>query len=173
METSKSEYKPRLALDLDGVFADCDGFIQDYFGHHYYELGGDYIWQHMTHDVPNIFYHFKKLPFVEHLLSAVKPFEKTHDVFFLTAIPRPTGYLLTSGYDKERWVREQLKVLYPVNCVMGRQLKQLYVNSVDDILIDDHPENIKEWTDVGGYGILHTDIFKTIEKLNLHAQNRN
>lgn len=161
--------KPRLAIDLDGVMADCESFIIEHFGKHYREMGGDYVWTHLTHEVPNIFYKFQPLPDIEYLLGCIKKFEDTHDIFFLTAIPKPTGYLLTSAQDKEKWVRRFLQVDYPVNCVIGRQQKQLYVHSKDDILIDDHPENIEQWTNAGGHGILHTDVWKTIHKLdNLH-----
>lgn len=163
---NNSEYKPRLALDLDGVFADCDGFITEYFGHHYRELGGDYVWKHMTHEVPNIFWKFDPLPNIKYLLATVKKFEDTHDIFFLTAIPRPSGYLLTSAYDKERWVRHHLQVDYPVHCVMGRENKQHYVNLPNDILIDDHPENIKQWTECGGHGIMHTGIWNSMTELS-------
>lgn len=157
--------KPRLALDLDGVYANCEQFILDHFGKHYRELGGDYVWTHLTHEVPHIFSKFEVLPNVNYLLESIKQFEDSHDIFFLTAIPKPTGHLLTSAQDKEKWVRDKLNVDYPVHCVVGRQLKQLYAQGKHDILIDDHPENIKQWTEAGGHGILHSDVWKTIHEL--------
>lgn len=74
--------------------------------------------------------------------------------------------MLTAAQDKERWVREHLKVDYPVHTVIGRQQKQLFVHTPGDILIDDHPENIEQWTNAGGHGILHTDVWKTIHELD-------
>ena len=34
-----------------------------------------------------------------------------------------------------------------------------------NILVDDHPKNIKEWEANGGIGILHTSVNKTIAQL--------
>ena len=34
-----------------------------------------------------------------------------------------------------------------------------------NVLVDDHPKNIKEWEDQGGIGIHHTSVNKTIAQL--------
>jgi len=162
----ENNIRPRLAIDCDGVVANCEKFIIEHFGQPYRELGGDYVWKHLTKEIPNIFYQFEVLPNVNYLLDEIKHFEETHDIFFLTAIPDPTGYLLSSAIDKERWVRDKLGSNYPVHCTLGRHLKHKYVYSPDDILIDDHSENIREWVEAGGIGVHHTDVWKTIHRLD-------
>ena len=42
--------------------------------------------------------------------------------------------------------------------------KQLY-SQPDRILIDDHEDNIREWREKGGIGILHTSAQDTIKQL--------
>lgn len=161
--------KPRIFLDMDGVLADCDQFIQEYFGQHYYELGGDYVWQHMTHKVPNIFSLFNPLPDIDKLVQSVLEFESKYGYYIgiLTAIPKPTGHLITAAQDKEQWIRKYVHPTFPVHSVLGKELKRQYVFSKYDILIDDHINNINDWTKAGGYAIHHSskDMNSTLEQL--------
>jgi 5'(3')-deoxyribonucleotidase len=158
--------KPRMAIDLDGVFADHHKFILEHFGKSYNELGGDYVWEHLTKDVPNLFYHLEPFDYsIELFDTIIKNYQHDYDIFFLTAIPKPTGYLLTAAEDKVKWVRKYLHDDIPVHCVLGKALKKEYVHSSNDILIDDHTLNISDWTNAGGIGILHTTPENTLVEL--------
>lgn len=61
-------------------------------------------------------------------------------------------------------VRDKLDIDVQVNLVASRHYKKYFCKN-EDILIDDLPDNIKQWKEVGGIGILHTNWDDTIERL--------
>ena len=72
----------------------------------------------------------------------------------LTGIPKPRRGILTAGEDKINWVRRVLSENVTVNIVY-REEKPQYCKGRMDILIDDAAENIRQWEEIGGTGILH------------------
>lgn len=48
--------------------------------------------------------------------------------------------------------------------VLPRKDKQLYASS-NAVLLDDREDNIKQWKDAGGIGVLHFDVFFSIGQL--------
>jgi hypothetical protein len=69
---------------------------------------------------------------------------------------------ISSKFGKRKWLENHLPNSPFIIC--PRQEKQLY-SKHNHILIDDHSENIKEWSAQGGIGILHSDAKSTIEHL--------
>jgi hypothetical protein len=64
------------------------------------------------------------------------------------------------------WIKNNLGYeFYKDAIICHRKEKKLYSNS-NSILIDDFEQNINEWEDNGGIGILHKSSDETIEKLN-------
>jgi 5'-nucleotidase len=158
--------KPTIFIDCDGVLADCDSFIMKHFGKHYTELGGDYVWTHLTKEVPNIFSQLEPLADCMELMDGLKQYEDRYNLAILTAIPRPSGLLITAAHDKVKWVRKHIHPTIPVHCVLGKELKKHYVNSTDDILVDDHFENISDWIEKGGIGVIHTTAASSLNILS-------
>jgi len=96
----------------------------------------------------------------------------------LTAVPRgfegepPSPSSIK--YAKEgKWIWSERYLVVPYSRFKAvlREEKQLFATSVvndiviSNILIDDHAENIKEWNNNRGIGILHTSADDTIKKL--------
>lgn len=74
---------------------------------------------------------------------------------------------IDSRIAKMNWVKREL----PGTKLILRSAKHKHEFATSDsLLIDDRPENIEKWVNVGGIGILHTSAKKTIndlKKMNL------
>ena len=66
-------------------------------------------------------------------------------------------------WDKIEWV----KTYFPgIPLWFGPYSRDKHVHCVNrDILIDDREDNIQDWTQAGGVGILHTDFITSIREL--------
>jgi hypothetical protein len=100
------------------------------------------------------------------------------DVYILSAaVPARAEGAMTSEQGKTEWVQKH--GLDPVKTIVVQadreagtaQKKAVYanVNGIANILIDDKPENINEWTSAGGVGILHKPGASTITIQKLGA----
>lgn len=152
----------RIALDLDGVFADFAKKAHELHGKDYHQLSNNVFWSKFT-QVPHLFRDLDLIPNSKKLLDYAITIPK-HEVFVLTALPLPTGELHTAKQDKHEWVHTHLGKI-PVFTVRGGVNKRDWVKAPGDILIDDTKRNIDAWEAVGGVGILHTDVDDTISKL--------
>jgi len=96
------------------------------------------------------------------LWNFVKPFNPS----ILTAYPEWDAEGAKKG--KWEWNQKYTKVPHErFHCVL-RESKRYYAKesvTKPNILIDDFPQNIKEWEHAGGVGILHTSAFNTINRL--------
>lgn len=93
-------------------------------------------------------------------------FIKENHPIILTAHPRGEG-----GKDsktragKTAWVAKNLGNWFAKNIKVVRGKEKKYFADAQSILIDDSRENIAEWVEVGGIGILHRSTPSTINKL--------
>ena len=71
------------------------------------------------------------------------------------------------GSGKLQWLDKYLKLPHTRIHVVKREQKQLFAKSGirQNVLIDDHPKNILEFTAAGGLGIHHVNAKVTIMKL--------
>lgn len=159
-------HKPRIAIDMDGVLANLDLFMQNFHGKHWKELEPNFLWRPFSLTEQNLF--FKLEPIngaLEFLEKIIERYNSTHEIFILTALPYPTGYLITAAEDKERWIRRYLHDTIPVHTVLGGVNKRYFVNSQDDILIDDTEKVIDKWIEYGGRGIKHRNFNESLHHL--------
>ena len=154
--------KPRIALDLDGCYADLDGFLRQTLGRGYDAS----LWNKMEL-IDHLFLELEVLPnSIQMYRSICEWFPATHyDIFVLTALPFPTKKLLTADADKREWTRLNLDAYLPVHTVVGGENKKYWVNGPNDLLIDDTARNISVWNDAGGKGIIHKNIDDTLNEL--------
>ena len=166
--------KRTVYLDLDGVVADFWGYatrVGEYTeplrdGEDYYDL---IPWDRFV----DRFYF--ELPLMK---DAVELFDQIDvlcqhsglNLIFLTAIPdinyEHKPFVQYAFYDKMKWVEKHfgdVPVFFgPYSCD-----KHLHCKEKQDILIDDRENNIKEWEDAGGIGILHKFNQSTMHELEL------
>ena len=75
-------------------------------------------------------------------------------------------YFETVSQQKRMWLHKH-DIDWKENFVPGKSLKHKYAEE-GHILIDDDRQNVSEWNDAGGIGILHRDALTTIALLKLY-----
>ncbi len=146
-----------IALDLDGVFADFFPYAKRVFGADYRSSDPAAFWEKAS-SIPHLFSNLEPIPGSLALLEALSG----HNIYVLTAIPRPTGLLVSAAADKRSWVAAHLSPGLHVETVIGGPNKGRYAQP-GHILIDDTERNVLAWEAAGGTGILHRNVAETIE----------
>jgi 5'(3')-deoxyribonucleotidase len=156
-----------IYIDMDGVVADFDTFVEGVLGR---EIGWgtsqdltDEEWVKLA-SVDRLYYQLPLMPNATKLVAYAKSLSTRFYVGFLTAIPRRTT-IPTAQADKLAW----LDMYFPgMRMDIGpySRDKQKWCTP-GDILIDDRPSNIAEWTAAGGIAVYHTgDVDATIKYIN-------
>lgn len=146
-----------LYIDIDGCFADFNKACIQHTGSPYRKD----CWSTLDR-VPNLFSTLEVIPYSWMIISFLEARNIKYEL--LGALPLLTEKLVTAQRDKVQWVRDRLDIDVQVNLVASRHYKKYFCKN-EDILIDDLPDNIKQWEEVGGIGILHTNWDDTIERL--------
>lgn len=150
---------PVINLDLDGVFANFLGYTRS--------LGIDYVaspaqaWSEISL-IPRFFTQLPVLPGSLALFKALQ--HHGQRLRILTALPLPTGTLVTARADKREWVARHISNELEVVTVLGGVNKYLEAQA-GDVLIDDQMRNLEPWIRAGGLGIHHTSVEKTLGEL--------
>jgi hypothetical protein len=86
----------------------------------------------------------------------------------LSALPNPgrKKALANARTGKIRWLRKELGVQYASNAILCFRPEKALQSGASRVLIDDNSENILEWEEAGGIGILHKNANRTIRCLN-------
>ena len=145
-----------IFCDMDGVLVDFDNWFEKKHGILPYKLPREELWQ-IVLDTKDYWVNLPKLKDADILVDYLK---KT-GFQILTGLP-------AYGYDKAEtekklWLKNNYGIVDGVICCLSKD-KQNYCKP-NDILIDDRPNNIERWEEMGGIGILHTSAETTIKKL--------
>ena len=148
---------------MDGLLCDFNVVYEKHFGKLTPEELPVEIWETNFEQFikDRRFVELPKMKDIDRLLSYVKLLTQCN-----VEILSSTGgvkYLNVVPYQKNQWLRDN-NILYNANYVESRKAKGKFAGKWN-VLIDDHPECIKHFTDNGGIGILHTDVESTIEQL--------
>ena len=143
-----------LFLDLDGVFANFDLGLFKRLGKWPHEVEKKTLWK-TVNSVNDFFYTLELHDDAEHLWAYAKQFQPK----FLTGLP-----MMANGRDqKVRWVAERFGDEWETIVVPKRE-KQLY-SGPNRVLVDDTQANVDQWVNKGGLGVLHVDVWQTIDAL--------
>jgi 5'(3')-deoxyribonucleotidase len=156
-----------IFIDMDGVVADFDSFAEKILER---KIGWgttqdltDGEWVKLA-SVDRLYYQLPMMPDATKLIAYIKSLNTRFQIGFLTAIPRRTT-IPTAQADKQAWVDKYFPGM-KMDIGPYSHDKQKWCTS-GDILIDDRPSNIKEWTAAGGIAVYHTgDVDATIKYLN-------
>ena len=158
---------PNIYCDMDQVLADFLGEAEKVLGKAYTDKSywmrddtGDKK-EELTKKSPNLFKNLDWMPDGKKLWN----FIQKHEPRILSAFP---SWNKNAKKDKASWVTRHLNVSPDKVHLVKRPEKRQYAVSKKgqpNILIDDHPKNIKEWQSAGGIGVLHRSASETIKKL--------
>ncbi|KVP39630.1 5' nucleotidase, NT5C type [Burkholderia ubonensis] len=151
---------PNIYIDLDGVKVDFYGETTRILGAPYKSLPSAEAWGRLE-QVDHLFLNLPMLPDALELWQGLQGRGRLH---ILTAMPKPTGKLITAAGDKVAWVRKHICTQVPVIVVEHGLMKARWARP-GDILIDDLERNIAAWEAAGGIGILHRNARDTLESL--------
>jgi hypothetical protein len=155
----------KVYLDMDGVIADFDKKYKELYRmspkeaddkKEFYKLFDNFIETRqfakldMTQDAKILLQFLDSTGIPVEILSSTAS-EKRHDAV---------------APQKTEWLREH-GIHYPINLVPGKRLKRQYAKP-DHLLIDDTGQNIDQWREDGGIGILHTDALTTIGIMKMY-----
>ena len=157
-----------IFLDMDGVVADFDLFASTL-------LGRPIGWHESKHDLTNeewsklasvdrLYYQLPLMPDATKLVAYVKSLSTRFQIGFLTAVPRRTT-VPSARDDKQAWVNKYFPGMRMDIGPYSHDKQKWCVPG--DILVDDRPSNIEQWTNAGGIAIYHTgNVDDTIKRLN-------
>ena len=154
----------QLFLDMDGVLTDFTGACE--------KLGDDMmLWYSKDKDL-----FWKKITYAGTEFWSGMPwmsggrelhgFLKSSGFFptILSALPGPDRKkaLANAREGKIKWLRKELGVSYAETAILCFRPEKALQSGIARILIDDNSENIHEWEEAGGIGILHKNTSRTI-----------
>ena len=164
------EQVEKIYFDMDGVLADFERGVKEMCGvippsqnSKDFEPGED---DEMWKKIRGIEHFYDKL---ELMPGAKEMFDAVYGRYgdkceILTGIPKERRKIKDAGNDKKKWVRRLLSEDIVVNIVY-REDKYKYCKGKSCILIDDMEQNIREWNDMGGTGILNVNAQSTMSRL--------
>ena len=155
MIEKKNQYK--IYCDMDGVIVDFeDGYERltgkNIKGNHV-KGDGDF-WQPITDAGANFWINLKWMSDGEKLWKYIKNYSPS----ILSAPSREKS----SRIGKEIWVRTNIP---GTELILKPASEKQELAEPNAILIDDRKDNIQQWKDAGGIGILHTSANDTIKQL--------
>jgi cytidyltransferase-like protein len=155
MIEKKNEYK--IYCDMDGVIVDFeDGYKRltgkDIKGNHV-KGDGDF-WQPITDAGVKFWAGLKWMPDGKELWSYIKPYNPE----ILSAPSREES----SKIGKHVWIKNNIP---GIKLILRSANRKQELAEPNTILIDDRKDNIEQWVNAGGIGILHTSADDTITQL--------
>lgn len=156
----------KIYLDMDGVIADFDRQYKELYKispreadqkKEFYKLFDHFIETQQ----------FAKLPLMQDAQMLLQYLDSTGIPVEILSSTSSEKRHDAIAPQKSSWLREH-GIVYPINLVPGKRLKRTYARP-DHLLIDDTSQNIDQWRQDGGVGILHTDALTTIGILKMYT----
>ena len=153
---------PHVYLDMDGVLVNLEKGAFKVHGKQLSQVPKPARWEKIR-DTENFWRDLEWMPGAKKLWNFLKPYSPSIMSAYARSEPN-------SAKGKEDWLKKNVEKLPRgrINLVM-RSDKQRFARDgrtqSPNILVDDHPKNIREWEANGGIGIHHTSVNKTIARL--------
>ncbi len=157
----------KIYFDMDGVLADFERGVKEICGITPPSQNGgehepgydDEMWDAIK-KTPHFYDYLELMPGAKDMFDAVYS-KYGNKCEILTGIPKPRRGIVNAAEDKKTWVKRLLSEDIIVNVVF-REEKPQFCHGKGCILIDDMEKNIREWTDMGGTGIVNVSADKTM-----------
>lgn len=158
--------QPRLYLDMDDTLVDFSGRCVELIGRDWQKECDKPNWGKFANH-PDLFKTLEPLSDARILWNFVHSVHPRVEI--LTALPKNGMNCFPDVVEHKRdWVRKWFSPWTKVNFGPFAIDKQHHCRTMFDILIDDNPQNIEQWNQRGGTGILHKSAIETIEELRHH-----
>lgn len=172
-----------IHIDMDGVIADFEGYIQQVTGKSCKELNSGHAVTPFSNDErTDPVYRLLKQHVNEHdMFYEISPVENFHEWKVLFYQLQRKGFrveLLSASpsealhekakHQKIRWVRKHNLVVDNVIVVPTSSTKKKFARS-SSILVDDYDKNVVSYIKSGGLGILHTMFAETKDRLEFYV----
>lgn len=150
----------KIYCDLDGVLCDFDRQFERLFKKKPREIedkyGKGFFWSLINKKKEVYWESMPWMPDGKLLWEYIRPYAPD----ILSAPPRSGAEYAIRG--KTSWVRREIGEV-PIHIVFKKEKRHFAASS--HVLIDDHEQNIIDWRESGGIGILHSDAGSTIASL--------
>ena len=160
----------KIYFDMDGVLADfvrgvreiCGMEPPDQNAKHHDKAKDDEMWEKIR-ESDHFYNNLELMPGAKEMFDAV--YGKYGDrCEILTGVPKEKRNIPEAGDDKIIWVHRLFNRDIKVNIVY-REDKSQYCTGKGCVLIDDMEKNIREWSEMGGTGIVNVGAVETMERL--------
>lgn len=130
------------------------------------------FWQ-TVEKTPNFWHDMPMVPGADYMLSVAN---EHGEIFILSKTPGAKHFSAGQDYvnfvanEKRNWIYKRFNHLFDTKHVIicDSHKGALIHPSINDILIDDRQENIDEWTQCGGSGILFKSATDAIQRIKMH-----
>ena len=167
-------------FDMDGVITNFDSMVPNsaIFNHPSETLNDEMraakkqFWL-TVEQTPNFWRDMPMIHNADYMLSVA---HESGEIFVLSKTPGAKHFVGGQNYvdfvanEKRKWIATNLKYFFDEQHIIicdGNKGKLIQPDR-NDILIDDRQENINDWTECGGRGILFRDANNTVQKMKTH-----
>jgi len=158
----------KLYLDMDGVLTDFTGACEKLGKHMMFWFSNDKerFWKHLIYTGAEF---WSEMPWIAGGKELYGFLERSgFSPTILSAVPSQERgkAIVDARKGKIQWLRKELGIQYARNAILCFRHEKALQSGISRVLIDDSSENIREWEEAGGIGILHKNASRTIQCLS-------
>ncbi|WP_239451009.1 5' nucleotidase, NT5C type [Methanosarcina horonobensis] len=157
----------KVFLDMDGVLTDFTGACERLSEHmmFWYTADKERFWRHITEAGADFWSDMPWMAGGKELHGFLKS-SGLHPTI-LSALPNPDrkAALINARKGKLEWLKKELGTPYANNAILCFRPEKALQSGTSRVLIDDNPDNIREWEEAGGTAVLHKSADRTIRCL--------
>ncbi len=154
----------KLFLDMDGVLTDFTSACEKLSGNmmFWYSNDRELFWKKITSAGIEFWSEMSWMPGGQELHVFLRSSGLCPTI--LSALPGPERKkaLTNAREGKIKWLRKELGPSYAEAAILCYRPEKALQSGCARVLIDDNSENIREWEEAGGIGILHKNTNRTI-----------
>lgn len=154
----------KLFLDMDGVLTDFTAACEKIGGNmmFWYSNDRELFWKKITSAGIEFWSEMSWMPGGQELHGFLRSSGLCPTI--LSALPGPERKkaLINAREGKIKWIRKELGPSYAEAAILCYRPEKALQSGFARVLIDDNSENIREWEEAGGIGILHKNTSRTI-----------
>ncbi len=157
----------KVFLDMDGVLTDFTGACERLSEHMmlWYTADKERFWRHITAAGAGFWSDMPWMAGGKELHCFLKS-SGLHPTI-LSALPYPDRKkaMVNARKGKIEWLKKELGTQYANNAILCFRPEKALQSGTSRVLIDDNPDNIREWEEAGGTAIQHKNTSRTIRCL--------